>query len=80
MRAGNRCSKTAGFVEVTIGPPVDTFSDATVRNRHAPSTSTATRCALTHHHDKVARRLTIEVRTGPIEIDDTLLTWEKRLD
>ena len=23
---------------------------------------------------------TIEIRTGPIEVDDTLLTWEKRLD
>ena len=23
---------------------------------------------------------TIEIRTGPIEVDDTFLTWEKRLD
>ena len=23
---------------------------------------------------------TIEIRTGPIEVDDTLLTWEKRLE
>jgi [ribosomal protein S18]-alanine N-acetyltransferase len=23
---------------------------------------------------------TIVIRTGPIEVDDTLLTWEKRLD
>jgi GNAT superfamily N-acetyltransferase len=23
---------------------------------------------------------TIEIRTGPIEVDDTILTWEKRLD
>jgi ribosomal protein S18 acetylase RimI-like enzyme len=23
---------------------------------------------------------TIQIRTGPIEVDDTLLTWEKRLD
>ena len=25
-------------------------------------------------------RGTIQIRTGPIEVDDTLLTWEKRLD
>jgi hypothetical protein len=23
---------------------------------------------------------TIQIRTGPLEVDDTLLTWEKSLD
>lgn len=25
-------------------------------------------------------KVTVEIRTGPIEVDDTLLTWEKRVD
>jgi [ribosomal protein S18]-alanine N-acetyltransferase len=64
-------ARTRGFDRLRLGVGVD----------NAPAQALYRKCG--YFDAGVAPKRvkgTIEIRTGPIEIDDTILTWEKRLD
>jgi ribosomal protein S18 acetylase RimI-like enzyme len=64
-------ARTRGFDRLRLGVSVD----------NAPAQALYRRCGYVDA-GVAPKRVTgrIEIRTGPIEVDDTILTWEKRLD
>lgn len=64
-------ARTRGFDRLRLGVSVD----------NAAAQALYRRCGYTDAGIGLKRmKGTIEIRTGPIEVDDTLMTWEKRLN
>lgn len=64
-------ARSRGFARLRLGVSVD----------NAPAQALYRRCGYVDAGVAPKRvKGTIEIRTGPIEVDDTILTWEKRLN
>jgi ribosomal protein S18 acetylase RimI-like enzyme len=69
--AAEREARSRGFDRMRVG----------VSHVNAPAHALYRRCGYVDVGLSPKRvKGTIEIRTGPIEVDDTLWTWEKRLD
>lgn len=70
IAAAEREAHSRGFATLRVGVGVD----------NEPAQALYRECGyLDVGLEPIRVKGTIEIRSGPIEVDDTLLTWEKRL-